>query len=52
MEDTIAGALIPDLVRRGFLELMEVKVSALTGAKLHERCPDLRSTHSNGYCTL
>jgi transposase-like protein len=25
------------------------EVSALTGAQLHERCPDQRSTHRNGY---
>jgi putative transposase len=44
-----AGALIPEIVRSGFQVLLEAEVSALTGAQLHERCPDQRSTHSNGY---
>lgn len=49
MECTTAGALIPETVRRGFQDLLEAEVSALTGAQLHERCPDQRSTHRNGY---
>ena len=49
MEGTTAGALIPEIVRRGLQELLEAEVSALTGAKLHERCPDQRFTHRNGY---
>jgi transposase-like protein len=49
MEATTAGALIPEIVRRGLQELLEAEVSALTGAQLHERCPDQRSTHRNGY---
>jgi putative transposase len=49
MEGTTAGALIPEIVRRGFQDLLEAEVSALTGAQLHERCPDQRSTHRNGY---
>jgi len=49
MEGTTAGALIPEIVRRGFQGLLEAEVSALTGAQLHERCPDRRSTHRNGY---
>ena len=49
MEGTIAGALIPEIVRRGFQELLEAGVSSLTGAQLHERRPDQRSTHRNGY---
>ena len=36
-------------MRRGFQDLLEAEVSALTGAQLHERCPDQRSTHRNGY---
>ncbi|QPN66316.1 hypothetical protein [Synechococcus sp. CBW1006] len=44
MEGTTAGALIPEIVRRGFQDLLEAEVSALTGAQLHERCPDQRST--------
>ncbi|MCP9941475.1 transposase [Cyanobium sp. ATX 6E8] len=49
IEGTTAGALIPEIVRRGFQDLLEAEVSALTGAQLHERCPDQRSTHRNGY---
>jgi len=49
MEGTTAGAQIPEIVRRGFQDLLEAEVSALTGAQLHERCPDQRSTHRNGY---
>jgi putative transposase len=49
MEGTTAGALIPEIVRRGFQDLLEAEVSALTGAQLHERCPEQRSTHRNGY---
>ncbi len=45
-----SGALIPEIVRRGFQDLLEAEVSAFTGAQLHERCPDQRSTHRNGYC--
>ena len=45
MEGTTAGALIPEIERRGFQELLEAEVSALTGAQLHERCPDQRATH-------
>jgi hypothetical protein len=40
MEGTCAGALIPEIVRRGFQVLLEAKVSVLSGAQLHERCPD------------
>jgi putative transposase len=49
MEGTTAGALIHEIVRRGFQELLEAELSALTGTKLHERCPDQRFTHRNGY---
>jgi len=49
MGSTTAGALIPEIVRRGFQELLEAGVSSLTAARLHERCPDQRSTHRNGY---
>jgi hypothetical protein len=35
MEGTTAGALIPEIVRRGLQELLEAEVSALTGAQLH-----------------
>jgi transposase-like protein len=49
MEGTTAGALIPDIVRRGFQDLLEAEVSAAIGATRHEGCPDDRSTHRNGY---
>ena len=49
MEGTTAGALIPEIVRRGFQDLLEAEVSAAIGAQLHERRPDERSTHRNGY---
>ena len=49
MEGTTAGALIPEIVRRGFQDLLEAEVSAAVGAQLHQRCPDERATHRNGY---
>ena len=49
MEGTTAGALIPEIVRRGFQDLLEAEVSAAIGAQLHERRPDDRATHRNGY---
>jgi hypothetical protein len=49
MEGTTAGALIPEIVRRGFQGLLEAGVSSLTGAQLHERCTDQRSSHRNCY---
>ena len=48
MEGTTAGALIPEIVRRGFQDLLEAEVSAAIGAQLHERRPEERSTHRNG----
>ena len=52
-----SGDLIPEIVRRGFQDLLEAVgeafsegvVSAAIGATRHERCPDERSTHRNGY---
>ena len=44
-----SGALILEIVRRGFQDLLDAEVSAPTGAQLHECCPDQRSTHRNGY---
>jgi putative transposase len=49
MEGTTAGALIPEIVRWGFQDLLEAGVSADVGAQLHQRCPDERATHRNGY---
>jgi transposase-like protein len=57
MEGNIAGALIPEIVRRDFQDLLEAVgdafskgvVSAAIGATRHERCPDERSTQRNGY---
>ena len=48
MEGTTAGAL-HEIVRRGFQDLLEADVSAAIGAQLHERRPDDRATHRNGY---
>jgi hypothetical protein len=36
MEGTTADALIPEIVRRGFQDLLEAEVSALTGAQLSD----------------
>ena len=36
-------------MRWGFQDLLEAEVSAAIGATRHERCPDERSTHRNGY---
>ncbi len=44
MEGTTAGALIPEIVRRGFQDLLEAGVTAAVGAQLHQRCPDERAT--------
>jgi hypothetical protein len=40
--------VISEIVRRGFQELLETKVSGAIGAQLYERRPDERSTHRNG----
>ena len=49
MEGTSAGALIPEIVRLGFQELLEAEGSAAIGAAYHERCPDEPYTHRNCY---
>ena len=49
MDGTTAGALIPEIVRRGFQDLLKAEVSAATAATRHERCPDECTTHRNGY---
>ena len=49
MEGTTAGVLIPEIVRRGFQDLLEAKVSATIGTQRHKRCPEKRATHRNGY---
>ncbi|MFM7753312.1 MAG: hypothetical protein ACKO58_02815 [Cyanobium sp.] len=41
MEGTTAGALIPEIVRRGFQDLLEAGVTAAVGAQLHA-IPKLR----------
>ena len=56
MEGTTDGALIPEIVRRGFQDLLEAVgeafsegvVAALTDAQ-PECFPDQRSTHCNGF---
>ena len=50
MEGPTAGALIPEIARRGFQDLVEAVASAAIGANRHERCPDERSSQRNGYC--
>jgi hypothetical protein len=49
MDGITAGPLTPEIVRRGFQELLEAGVSSLTGTQLHKRCPDQRSTDRNGH---
>jgi transposase-like protein len=49
MKGTSAGAQIPEIVRRGLQDLLEAGVSAAIGAQRHQRCPEERSTHRNGY---
>jgi hypothetical protein len=49
MEGTTAGALIPEIGRRGFQYMLEAEVSGLTGAQLHESCPHQCPTDRNGY---
>ena len=49
MDGTTAGPLTPEIVRRGFQNLLEADVPACIGATRHERCPDERSTHRNRY---
>lgn len=44
-----AGALIPNIVRRSFQDLLEAEVSVAIGAMLHGRCTDERSTLHSGY---
>ena len=36
-------------MRRGFQDLLEAGVTAAVCAQLHQRCPDDRATHRNGY---
>lgn len=49
MEGNIVAALIPEIERRGFQDLLEAGVYASIGAQLHELRPDERATHRNGY---
>jgi putative transposase len=47
MKGSTAGALIPEIVRRGFQDLLKAEISALTGAHRLERCSDQGFTHRN-----
>ena len=47
MKGSTAGALIPEIVRRGFQDLLEAEISALIGAHRLERCSDQGFTHRN-----
>ena len=44
-EGTTAGALIPEIARWGFQDLLDAVISAAIGATRHEYSPDERSTH-------
>ena len=44
MEGITADALIPEIVPRGFQDLLGAEVSAAIGAARHESCPDDRFT--------
>ena len=45
---SIAGELIPELVRHGLQQLIEVQVAAVLGAERHKRSDD-RLCYRNGY---
>ena len=46
---TYNGIFIPEIVSRGFQDLLEAEVSAAIGATRHVSFPYERSTHRNGY---
>jgi hypothetical protein len=47
--DINASSLIAEILRRGFQDLLEAKISALTASQPNERCSDQRSSHREGY---
>jgi len=48
LDGSTAGELIPELVRRGLLQLIELEATAVIGAEGHERTEG-RLGHRNGY---
>ncbi len=48
LDGSSAGELIPELVRHGLLQLIELEVAAVLGAERHERSED-RLGYRNGY---
>jgi len=48
LDGTTAGELIPELVRRGLQQLIELEASAVIGAERHERSEE-RLGYRNGY---
>ncbi|WP_398331066.1 transposase [Vulcanococcus sp.] len=47
-DDSTAGELIPELVRHGLQQLIELEVAAVLGAERSE-CSEERLGHRNGY---
>ena len=48
LDGSTAGGLIPELVRHGLQQLIELEVAAVLGAERHERS-DGRLGYRNGY---
>ena len=48
LDGSTAGELIPELVRHGLQQLIELEVAAVLGAERHERSDD-RLGYRNGY---
>ena len=48
LDGSTAGELIPELVRHGLQQLIELEVAAVLGAERHERSED-RLDYRNGY---
>jgi transposase-like protein len=48
LDGSSAGELIPELVRHGLQQLIELEVAAVLGAERHERSED-RLGYRNGY---
>ena len=48
LDGSTAGELIPELVRRGLQQLIELEATAVIGAERHERSEE-RLGHRNGY---
>ena len=46
---THSGTLIPEIVRRGYQNLLKAEISGFTGVQLYECCPHKSTTHRNSY---